>query len=260
MRVEGRYGSAVGKVKPSGAARARGRPRRASLRPHARAGTVNASMSAAPLRSPVRPPLERVWDWLRARRADWRDARTLAAYARHPAVPPPHAVKARAVVDAARAFGLRTLVETGTYEGEMVRKALRHFTRIVTLELDAGNAARAARRFAGDDRVEVWQGDSATLLPEVLRTVPEPAVFWLDGHFSGAGTARGSLDTPLAAELATLARRGNPRDIVLIDDARMLGEGDYPSVEQIARAVAPLHPGGSVRVEDDIVRCLPAVG
>jgi hypothetical protein len=208
-------------------------------------------MPGAPLRSSARSPLERVRDRLRAWRADWRDARAVAAYRRRPAPPPPHGVKVRAVLAAAQRHGLRTLIETGTFEGEMVRRCRPHFARVVTLELDPGHASRAARRFAGDADVEVWQGDSGTLLPEVLRTVHEPALFWLDGHFSGAGTARGALDTPLAAELGTIAARGERRDVVLIDDARLLGSGDYPTLEGVAAMLGV--PVTRLTVDDDVV-------
>jgi hypothetical protein len=198
-----------------------------------------------------------VFDWLRGARADWRAARALADHARRPSVPPPHAVKVRAVLGMASRFGLRTLVETGTFEGEMVRRCRRGFDRVVTIELDHGFAARAARRFAGDPGVEVWEGDSATVLPAALATVAGPALYWLDGHFSGAGTARGRTDTPLLAELDAIVARGVAADVVLVDDARELGHGDYPALDEIARRLAPLHPGGTIEVRDDIVRCLP---
>lgn len=194
---------------------------------------------------------------LRAWRADRRDARDWRAYRAAPVLPPPHAVKARTVIEHGRRFGLGTLIETGTYEGEMARKASPHFRRIVTIELDAGLARAATLKLARLGHVEVIAGDSAQVLPEVLASLREPALFWLDGHFSGAGTARGASDTPLLAELEAITRHPVPGHVVLIDDARLLGAGDYPTLDDLRRIAGAWRADGGVEVGDDIVRLTP---
>jgi hypothetical protein len=206
-------------------------------------------MEALP--APVRETL-RVW------RADLRDRRDWEAWRRTPVLPPPHVVKVRRVLELARHFGTGLLIESGTFEGEMARKCRHGFGRIVTIELDPGLAERAVRRLARYPNIEVRHGDSATVLPQVLAGVKEPALFWLDGHYSGSGTARGASDTPLVQELQAIARHGVPGHVVLVDDARLLGSGDYPGLDEIRRVVAAFQPGGEVRVVDDIVCCLPA--
>jgi hypothetical protein len=50
--------------------------------------------------------------------------------------PPPRIVKQRIVKDYAQNFSLRTLVETGTYLGEMIEATQDCFTHIVSIELD----------------------------------------------------------------------------------------------------------------------------
>jgi hypothetical protein len=194
---------------------------------------------------------------LRAWRESARDAREWAAYRRHPVVPPPHVVKVRAVREYARRFRLRVLVETGTFEGEMPRKVRADFDRILTIELDRSLAARAAERLRRWPHIEVLVGNSAERLPEALRGLREPALFWLDGHYSGGTTARADKDTPLADELAAIARHGLPGHVVLIDDARCLGAGDYPSLEDITRMARAIPGIRRVEVEGDIVRCTP---
>lgn len=195
---------------------------------------------------------------LRAWRAARRDARDWEAYRRRPVVPPPHVVKVRALRDHARRFGLRVLVETGTFEGEMARKCRDDFARIHTIELDPALAARAAARLARWPQIEVLTGDSAVRLPELLARLAGPALFWLDGHYSGGPTARGARDTPLVEELQAIARHGVRGHVLLIDDARCLGEGDYPTlaeIERLARAVPGIE---RIEVAEDIVRCTPA--
>ncbi len=209
--------------------------------------------------SPLRFLPEPIAESLRAWRAEQRDRREWDAWQRSPVVPPPHVVKLRTVREYARRFGTRVLVETGTFEGEMPRKCRDDFTRIVTIELDPGYARRAAHRLRHHAHIEVLQGDSATRLGDVLSTLDPPALFWLDGHWSGGLTARGSKDTPLAEEIAAIARHRRPGHVILVDDARCLGDGDYPTLatlEQLLRAVPGIE---QVEVRDDIVRATPAV-
>lgn len=218
----------------------------------------------------IRPPLvtarladllpDAVVEPLRDLRTRWRDAREWSRYVQSPFVPPPHVVKVRAVLDHARRHGLAVLVETGTFQGAMVRATLGSFHHIYSIELDPALAARAARRFRHSPEVRILEGDSGRRIADALAEVKGPALFWLDAHHSGGITARGERDTPLVEELDAIVRHGDPGHVVLIDDARLLGTGDYPDLEEIARRVRPMHIHGSVTVADDIVRCLPGSG
>jgi predicted O-methyltransferase YrrM len=203
---------------------------------------------------------EGIKESLRGARAAWRDARDWRAYRRAPTLPPPHAVKVRAVLSAARRHGLPVLLETGTFEGEMARKCRRAFEAIHTIELDPGLAARAARRLGRWPSIHVHQGDSAEVMPRILARVAEPVLFWLDGHYSGEGTAHGACETPLPEELAAIARRAHPGDVVLIDDLRLLGSGAYPDVEAVRSILAAAHPGHVLTMADDMLRWEPRVG
>ena len=100
---------------------------------------------------------------------------------------------------------------------------------MTTIELDPGLAARARERFWL--RVGVpdgLEGDSGELLKGVLAGVDEPALFWLDGHFSGVHegvqTAHGEADTPLRSKLETIVAWPHaPASAILINNTRMLG-------------------------------------
>ena len=188
-----------------------------------------------------------------------RDQADLRAYRSRPrdaceAEPTPHAVKVETVLGAARRHGLRVLIETGTFEGEMARKCRHAFRSIVTIELDEALAHAAIQRLAPYKNVRVVQGDSGARLPEILAQIQEPALFWLDGHYSGTGTARGDQETPLEEELHAIARHGE-RHVVLIDDARLLGTGDYPTKDRVLEILRSAQSGLSARIEDDIMVC-----
>jgi hypothetical protein len=193
-------------------------------------------------------------------RRRWRDERKIRAWRREGGGPPvPHAWKRAVVLEHGAPLGRGLLVETGTWHGDMVEAMRRPFRRVVSIELDAALADAARRRFRGVGNVEILQGDSATVLPRVLADLKEPAVFWLDGHFSGGDTARAATDTPIRQELEQVLSHPVARHVLLIDDADLFtGAGDYPSVEEVRETAERLRPGSTVEVADGIIRVLPS--
>ena len=82
--------------------------------------------------------------------------------------------------------------------------------------------------------VEILHGDSGVVLPELLRRISEPALFWLDAHYSTGETVRGELDTPIEQELKAILNHSVRNHVILIDDARnFIGTNDYPTAEKI---------------------------
>jgi hypothetical protein len=103
-------------------------------------------------------------------------------------------------------FGCNVLVETGTCLGEMIVATLHDFAAFHSIELSPYLAARAKDRLANRTHVSVHEGDSATVLPRVMAGLDRRALIWLDAHYSGGVTARGAVDSPVAQELATIAK------------------------------------------------------
>jgi len=174
-------------------------------------------------------------------------------------IPPPPTVKAAIVKSYQRRFGPRVFIETGTFAGGMIDAVRDRFARIVSIELDPGWHARAVQRFRADARVTLLQGDSGLRLPEVLDTLTEPALFWLDAHYSGPITARGVVDSPISRELASIRAHPVGGHVVLIDDMRdFQGRDGYPTVDELVRWISDADPAGAVDVRDDILRWHPA--
>lgn len=172
--------------------------------------------------------------------------------------PPPNIVKQATVLEYGRRFGLRVLVETGTFYGAMLLAARPHFERLYSIELDDGLHQRALRLFAGDRAVRLVHGDSGEQLPRILAELSEPALFWLDAHYSGDGTARGPLDTPISAELTAIFKHRAGGHVMLIDDAKDFGRlPDYPPIDELRRMVEKLKPDYACEVRDDIIRIHP---
>jgi hypothetical protein len=147
--------------------------------------------------------------------------------------PAPHPIKQRTVRKYASKHRLRILVETGTFYGDMVAAMLHDFDLIYSIELSEALYRKAVRRFRDYSHVRLIHGDSAEELGKLVGTLPGPALFWLDGHFSGGVTARGSADTPIFAELLHIRSSAHPH-VVLIDDARCFGTDPvYPKMSEL---------------------------
>jgi hypothetical protein len=169
----------------------------------------------------------------------------------------PHLLKQRTVRDYARRYQLRVLVETGTYYGEMVAAMRRHVERIYSIELDPPLARRAAAKFARYPGITILEGDSARLVPELLRTIAAPTLFWLDAGYYGWAGFPGETGR-LAAELDAILRDPVAGHVILIDDARGLdGRNGALTVDELKQRVAAF-PDRTIEVKHDIVRITPA--
>jgi hypothetical protein len=170
----------------------------------------------------------------------------------------PHAIKRRVLRRYARDFGLRVLVETGTYLGDMMVAMAGHFDELHTIELSEMLHRRARLRLAGHGNVRLHQGDSGAQIARVLEIIDRPALFWLDAHYSGGGTARAELDTPINEELRLVLAHPVRGHVVLIDDARIFTNANgYPTVQAIKEYVRQTRPDLAVAVENDIIRITP---
>jgi hypothetical protein len=165
----------------------------------------------------------------------------------------PHLLKQRVVREYGERFGVQTLVETGTYYGEMVAAMKNHFDRIYSIEYVQELASRATRKFARDEHVRIFCGDSRLAMPEVLALLEGPALFWLDAGYYGWVGIRTN-EQRLSAELEMILGHRFAH-IILLDDARGLtGRDGIPSVADVKSYVESTFPQRSVEVEYDIMR------
>ena len=121
-------------------------------------------------------------------------------------------------------------------------------------------------------RVFVFEGDSALVMasPPFTQELQEPALFWLDAHWSITFGARGEEDTPLYGELRAIMSRNNEGDVILVDDIRtyrgsrapetMRGASQhsvvahYPELDEVLQHLCALRPHWIVRLHNDILR------
>lgn len=175
-------------------------------------------------------------------------------------VPAPPEVKRRTIFDYAKVNKIDTLIETGTFRGDTVQAALPLFSSIFSIEVDSTLAEQAKKRFQDQDKVKIIYGDSGKVLSEILVSLNKQAVFWLDGHYSGGITGKGSKNTPILEELKNILRHPIKDHVILIDDARCFtGEFDYPTLFEIYEMVKAIDSKYQLNVKDDIIRIIYVV-
>lgn len=163
-----------------------------------------------------------------------------------------------------KTFKLNVLVETGTNEGKTPLALMDAFDTIYTIELYEPLWRNAFELFTDHNVVRCLLGDSTDILPDILAELDQPALFWLDGHYSGPGTGHGVKSSPICEELTLILEDANDH-VVLVDDARIFDGGpehelyphylEYPAlgwVEQFAD-----DHGYDYWLEDDIMRITP---
>ena len=169
--------------------------------------------------------------------------------------PPPHTVKQRTVKEYAKRFDLKILIETGTCLGDMINATRRTFNTIYSIELDDSLYERVKKKFSKFPHIHILHGDSGKILPDILSSISQPCLFWLDAHYSGGITAKGDRETPILEELQCILNHRILDHVILIDDARcFVGQKDYPIVDEVRALVSNYRPDWIVEVEYDIIR------
>jgi hypothetical protein len=165
----------------------------------------------------------------------------------------PHLLKQKVVRAYGEKFGLKTLVETGTYYGEMVAAMKSRFERIYSIEFVPALAERATRKFARYPHIRIFCGDSRVEMPKVLALLNGPSLFWLDAGYYGWVSMQGDRQR-LSAELEMILSHPFSH-VILLDDARCLtGQNGIPTVSDVKSYVESKFPPRAVAVEFDIMR------
>jgi hypothetical protein len=169
----------------------------------------------------------------------------------------PHIIKQRTVREYAQAFDLSTLVETGTYYGEMVAALASRFRRIYSIELDAELARRAQQRFSKYSHVEIIEGDSQSVVPKLLRRLNERCLWWLDAGYCGWGGGIGDPNR-LGSEFSDILSDRVRDHVILMDDADGInGEGGSPTLAELIELIESNYPNRLVEVAQNIIRITP---
>jgi len=161
--------------------------------------------------------------------------------------PSEHA-KRRHLLEVMRERRHRTFIESGTYRGDTTAFFLPHAERLITVEVDDDLFRRARARFAGEPKITVVQGDALVEIPRIVEAEAEPAMIWLDGHYSGGVTGRGVEDEPALAIIERLGKIAPAGTTIVVDDLRLFGRTDgFPRLEDLVATAHQAFPNAFLR-------------
>ena len=173
-------------------------------------------------------------------------------------IPPPHIVKQQTLKTFSKRYGLKILVETGTYYGDMVEAMKDVFNQLYSIELSTELYKKAKKRFKGEKHIELICGDSGLELMNLMSKIDQPTLFWLDGHYSAGVTAKGEKDTPIYEELNHILNSTDKGHVIIIDDARCFGaDPNYPSIKELCDFIKSKRANLDIVIQDDCIRVIP---
>ena len=73
----------------------------------------------------------------------------------------------------------------------------------------------------------------------------------------GGGTAKANVETPILAELEAIKGHSVNQHVILIDDVRCFGTGDYPTIDEVKREIKAMNAGYRIIIADDILSAEP---
>jgi hypothetical protein len=184
--------------------------------------------------------------WIDHLRGKFGEGQTLSAVA-----------KRRMILQELRSHNLQTVVETGTFLGDTAYFLSSRGYQVITVEIAPKLAALARARFSGIDTVTTVEGDSGKLMPKLVADLIQPALFYLDGHYSGGETEKGELETPVVAEVEAILAGAKDGSVVIIDDARCFGASpDFPDLAEFLTLLKKRGVGDAVVIDDTVRFCV----
>jgi len=152
-----------------------------------------------------------------------------------------------------RSCNLNVVIETGTFLGDTANFLAARGYSVITVEIEPRIAAWARARFDGVANVRVVEGDSGLLMTGLIADLDQPALFYLDGHYSGGETGKGQHETPVVKEVEVILRDAPSGSFVIIDDARCFGRlQDYPSLIDFLSSLRDRGVDDAVVMDDSI--------
>ena len=151
-------------------------------------------------------------------------------------------------------YGLRALVETGTWKGDTAEWAAGEFKIVITIEIIEEYYKSAVERFSRTS-VVCLPGDSREVLPELAKGLT-PTLWWLDAHWTGHPDYKKEYGKCAVLEEIAIINTSKLPHVIMVDDFSL-----FPSMMGITPKElidALLNDGQrKVTIEDDIFYAEP---
>ena len=194
-----------------------------------------------------------------------RTARNLRDYLSYPywiisgkPAPDNHIYKRKRILKIAKAWCCVNFIETGTFYGQMIDALKRDFKTLLSVELFEPLYKLNKIAFQNYSSILLYYGNSSTKLKDMLNDSQGNSIFWLDGHYSGEGTACGEQVSPILGELEIIASQRCTTHCILIDDARLFtGSDGYPTLEETKEKLLTINPNYRIYLDLDCIVAVP---
>lgn len=143
---------------------------------------------------------------------------------------------------------IKLAIETGTYNGNTSRFLSEHFDLVFTVELfpdrnpyDGKNYRELYSQLQEKyENITFLFGTSEVAIQSILEEFPNERFFiLLDAH--------SMLNGPLVEELKSIKSSSNRNDhVILIDDCRDLGQGNFPTLEEFESLLRDINPNYNI--------------
>lgn len=161
-------------------------------------------------------------------------------------------------------FEINNFIETGTYMGATAKWASQYFEKVSTIEKSGAIFSVATSNLNGIENINIINSDSRDALRELVRVIKEPAIFWLDSHWSGGATYGEGDECPLIEELDIIYQSGVPH-LILIDDARLFlsppptphDTEHWPTISDVLFCINNYDKESYTIVIDDVIVSVP---
>jgi len=126
-------------------------------------------------------------------------------------------------------------VETGTYNGDTIFTVEPLFSKLFTVEFSPLYYERTRSKYGGN-KINFILGDSSDIFHDLLPTITDDVIFFLDGHWSSGDTGKSAKDCPLIEELTQINSRFSGNAVIIIDDFRLFGTKTAEDWSQITKS------------------------
>jgi hypothetical protein len=148
-------------------------------------------------------------------------------------------------------------VETGTCIGEGIQVALdAGYEDIRSIEVLEGRVERTRKRFEGYPGVKIYHGSSSGFVfANMIADITVPATFWLDAHTDTQPDLQDD-SAPLLDELMIISEHPVKNHVILIDDMRLCGHGNWRDTTRIKviGAIIRINPLYDIEYVDSVLK------